>query len=65
MKPWTPKRPLGKWRDFLTVEEVAAVAEAERASREAKDRLAEATARLNPIRQRAAQRALHAERSGQ
>lgn len=65
MKPWTPKRPVGKWRNFLTSDEVAAVADAERESQEAKDKLAAATARLNPIRQRAAQRALHAERCGQ
>jgi hypothetical protein len=65
MKPWTPKRQVGKWRKFLTADEVSVVADAERESQEAKDKLAAATARLNPIRQRAAQRALHAERSGQ
>lgn len=65
MKPWTPKRPQGKWREFLTADELVEVANAERESQEAKDKLAAATARLNPIRQRASQRALHAERAGQ
>lgn len=64
MKAWTPKRREGKWRDFLTAEEQAEVSAAEQASRDAKERLAAATAVLNPIRQRASQRALHAERAG-
>ena len=29
MKPWTPKRPEGKWRNFLTAEEVTVVADAD------------------------------------
>ena len=65
MTGWTPKRAEGKWRNFLTPLEAVEVAEAERDSARAKQDLALATAKLNPIRQRASQRALHAERSGQ
>jgi hypothetical protein len=64
MKAWTPKRREGKWRNFLTVDEAETVAQAERDSQAAREALAAATAVLNPSRQRASQRALHAERSG-
>lgn len=64
MKAWTPKRREGKWRNFLTLEELSIVEGAERRSQDAREALAAATAILNPIRQRASQRALHAERSG-
>jgi hypothetical protein len=63
MKAWTSKRREGKWRNFLTEEEQAVVARAERDSQAAREALAAATAILNPIRQRAAHRALNAERS--
>lgn len=64
MSTWTPKRREGKWRNFLTAEEVEAVVRAELVGQEAREKLAAATATLNPIRQRASQRALHAERAG-
>lgn len=64
MKAWTPKRQAGKWRNFLTAEEASIVEGAERQGQTAREALAAATAILNPIRQRAAQRALHAERAG-
>lgn len=64
MKAWTPKRRESKWRNFLTEEEQDAVAVAERQASDAKASLAAATAVLNPIRQRAAHRALYAERAG-
>lgn len=63
MKTWEPKRPVGKWRGYLTAEELAVVQSAERDSQAAREALAAATAILNPIRQRAAHRALAAERA--
>lgn len=65
MKAWTPKRQEGKWRNFLTTDEQVTVAILEGESEELKKRLANVTGNLNPIRQRAAQRALAAERSGE
>lgn len=59
---WTPKKETGKWRGYLTPDEIPVVEEAERLSDAAKQQLAAATAILNPIRQRAAHRALRASR---
>jgi hypothetical protein len=54
---WKPRRAQWPWRDYLTAEERAIVVDAERASSDAKQRLAEATTILNPIRNRAIHRA--------
>lgn len=56
-EPWKPRSHQWPWHDFLTADEAAIVADAERKSASAKQALAEATAILNPIRNRAIQRA--------
>lgn len=59
---WAPRSRKPDWRAYLTAEERAAVVRAEIAASEAKAKLAAATATINPIRMRACQRRLHAER---
>lgn len=61
--PWSPRRAKWPWHDFLTEEERAIVRDAERQSDAAKQQLAEATLILNPIRNRAIQRAKYTVRS--
>jgi len=64
MTGWQPKRRERKWREFLTSEEMVTVSLLEGEGEALRSRLAAITASLNPIRQRASQRALHAERAG-
>jgi hypothetical protein len=59
---WAPRGRKWPWYDFLTDDERAEVAIVERDSWEAKRKLAAATAILNPIRNRAIQRAKYAAR---
>lgn len=54
---WQPKRQKWPWLDWLTEDERVIVDDALRASADAKHRLAQATAILNPIRNRAINRA--------
>jgi len=54
---WTPRRKQWPWHDYLTDDERRVVEDAERQSASAKQSLAEATAILNPIRNRAIHRA--------
>ncbi|KTS11041.1 hypothetical protein SB2_07475 [Methylobacterium radiotolerans] len=61
--PWTPRALKGDWRDYLTGAERRAVEAAERKHSEARAALAEASALLHPIRMRACQRRLYAERA--
>ena len=58
--PWERQRVQWPWHDYLTAEERAIVLDAERQSVSAKQKLAEATATLNPIRNRAIHRAKYA-----
>lgn len=61
---WQRTRIQWPWRDYLTEEERTVVVDAERQSIAAKQRLAEATALLNPIRNRAIHRAKYAHKKG-
>lgn len=57
---WQRKCFQWPWRDYLTDDERVIVVDAERRSQAAKQALAEATAILNPIRNRAIHRAKYA-----
>ena len=52
-----PRRARWPWRDYLTRDERVLVAHIDRDFREGKDLMMRASARLNPIRNRAIQRA--------
>lgn len=58
----TPRRRKVDWRGYMTDEERAAVVRAEIAASEARAALAAASAVINPIRMRASQRRLYAQR---
>lgn len=56
--PWvSPRHARWPWRDYLTQDERVLVAHIDRDFREGKDLMMRATARINPIRNRAVQRA--------
>lgn len=61
---WKPRRAQWPWEDYLTADEWPVVEDALRASAAAKQKLAEATAILNPIRNRAIHRAKYAAEKG-
>lgn len=61
--PCAPRALESDWRDYLTGAERRAVEAAERKQSEARAALAEASALLHPIRMRACQRRLYAERA--
>lgn len=58
---WTPRALKQDWRDYLTDEERAAVADAEIVASGAKAVLAKVSATLGPIRNRALKRRHYAE----
>lgn len=60
MTAWEPKRGKSGWRNFLTAEELTLITDAERQRQSARQKLAEATAIIAPIQNRAIQRAKHA-----
>jgi hypothetical protein len=60
VREWKPKPRKWPWRDFLTEQEAIIVRDLEYQSSEAKRLLADATAQLGPIRNRAVHRAKHA-----
>lgn len=60
MSEWKPKARKWPWRDYLTEQESIVVRDLEYQSSEARRQLADATAQLGPIRNRAIQRAKHA-----
>lgn len=57
MTAWEPKRGKSGWRNFLTAEELTLITDAERQRQSARQKLAEATAIIAPIQNRAIQRA--------
>ena len=57
---WQSKRGGSPWRDYLTADEKAVIDDAERKRADARQRLAEATAIIAPIQNRAIHRAKYA-----
>jgi len=57
---WSSKRGVSPWRDYLTADEKAIIEDAEHKRSDARQRLAEATAIIAPIQNRAIHRAKYA-----
>lgn len=60
MSEWSPKRGNSGWRNFLTADELATIVDAERKRQSARQNLAEASAIIAPIQNRAIHRATYA-----